>query len=61
MTSSPSRYAVDRSVDPKQSPPSYGAPKDEIDSPYSVDNHVQSRNSASYKPGNLFVLFLSEQ
>jgi hypothetical protein len=48
MTTRPTRYAVDRSVDPERSPPSYQSPlQDQTDSPYHVDNHVQSRNSTS--------------
>ena len=50
MTSRPSRYAVDRSVDPSRSPPSYVSPEsaDATDAPYSAENIVQPRHSASY-------------
>ena len=53
MTSRPSRYAVDRSVDPDRSPPPYKSPRlDQIDAPYSAENLVQLRHSASYNIGS---------
>ena len=50
MTSRPSRYAVDRPVDPSRSPPTFVSPvsADVTDAPYSAENIVQPRNSASY-------------
>ncbi len=58
MTSRPpARYAVDRSVDPERSPPSYKSP-DQTDAPYSAENNVQPRDSAHYNTGNLFPLIL---
>lgn len=61
MTSRSSRYAVDRPVDPSRSPPYYRSPSlDETDSPYSAENSVQPRHSASYNTGgNLFALHVS--
>ncbi|XP_028405512.1 sodium-dependent neutral amino acid transporter B(0)AT2-like [Dendronephthya gigantea] len=54
MTSRPSRYAVDRSVDPDRSPPPYKSPRlNQTDAPYSSENIVQPRHSASYNTGTL--------